>query len=241
MNKRVIFTLGGKGGIGKTFAMVSLGEYLGYHKVPHVIIDCDIENKVKGSISCFFENVRKVDPRKPDGLDVFIDVALEGTSPIVIADLAANTGVDVKRWFAEMYSASNKRGISFLALAAVTANPGSLETVFTWANFLGGKVDYLICRNLFQGDVPLWDTGETAKRFKETFKPAEITLATRIPEWQTELENHGMTLSKAMDSKHPMFSLASAQIRLESMRNQTFSEFDSVREILVPQNGKATK
>ena len=131
MNKRVIFTLGGKGGIGKTFVMVLLAEYFSNHDVPHVILDCDIENKVKGSISSFFPDSRKIDPRKPDGLDAFIDAALDDSSPIVLADLAANTGVDVKRWFAEMYNASNRRGISFLAVASVTANPGSLETLFS--------------------------------------------------------------------------------------------------------------
>ena len=237
MNKRVIFTLGGKGGIGKTFAMVLLAEYLANHDIPLIICDCDIENKLKGSISSFFPDSKKIDPRKPDGLDVFIDAALDGTSPIVLADLAANTGVDVKRWFAEMYSASNRKGISFLAVASVTANPGSLETLFSWANFLGKNVDYLICRNLFQGDVPLWNTGEMAKKFKETFNVSEITFAARIPEWQTELENHGLTLTRAMESDHLMFRLASAQIRLESLRDQAFAEFDSVREVLVPQKG----
>ena len=234
MNKRVIFTLGGKGGIGKTFAMVLVAEYLVHHKVPHVILDCDIENKIKGSISSFFPDARKIDPRKADGLDAFIDAALDEASPIVLADLAANTGVDVKRWFSEMYAASNRRGISFLALASVTANPGSLETLFSWTSFLGDKVDYLICRNLSQGSIPLWDTGEKAKEFKEIFHPSEITFEARISEWQTELENHGLTLTRAMESTHPMFRLASAQIRLESMRDQAFNEFDQIREILVP-------
>lgn len=237
MNKRVIFTLGGKGGIGKTFAMVLLAEYFTYHSIPHVILDCDIENKLKGSISSFFADTKKIDPRKPDGLDVFIDAALDGTSPIVLADLAANTGVDVKRWFGQMYNASHRKGISFLAVASVTANPGSLETLFSWANFLEDKVDYLICRNLSQGEIPLWDNGEKSKEFKGIFQPKEITFEARIPEWQTELENHGLTLTKAMESDHSMFRLASAQIRLESLRDQAFAEFDSIREILVPQKG----
>jgi len=42
MKKLVIFTMGGKGGVGKTAFMVNLAEYFEFHKIPKTLIDCDM-------------------------------------------------------------------------------------------------------------------------------------------------------------------------------------------------------
>lgn len=236
MNKMVIFTMGGKGGVGKTASLVSLVEYFDENKIPRKLIDCDMENKKAGSLYRFYPEAEKVDIRKPNGLDVFIDIASDDNAPIVVADLGAGSSVDLIGWFEEMYPAAKELGISFLAIGSITANPGSLETVFRWGEALEDNVEYLIVKNIFQGLPDLWETGNKAAEFKKYFDPKVIMIKPRIPEWQTELENHGLTLSRAMESKLPMFSKISARCRLHMWRKQIFSEFDKVKDILIPVN-----
>lgn len=234
MNKLIVFTMGGKGGVGKTAAVASLIEYYDFHSIPRTIIDCDTENKKAGSLKKFFPEAEKVNIRKADGLDVFLDIAGRDDAPVVVADLGAGSGADLITWFEDMYPAAASLNISFLAVGSITSNPGSLETVFSWGSSLQDKVKYLIVKNLFHGPIKLWDEGNKASEFRKAFSVAEITVKSRIPEWQTELENHGLTLTQALSCSHPVFSKISAKCRLEMWRNQIFNEFSSVNDILVP-------
>ena len=53
-NKRVVFTMGGKGGVGKTGLMVALAEWFEAHEIPFTLLDLDTENKARGSLKHFF-------------------------------------------------------------------------------------------------------------------------------------------------------------------------------------------
>ena len=234
MKKLVIFTMGGKGGVGKTAFMVNLAEYFSFHDIPKTLVDCDMENKQKGSLSHYFPEATKINIRKPDGLDIFLDATEKVNSPVVIADLGAGAGFDLIRWFKEMFPTAQKYGINFLAVGSVTSNPGSLETVFTWANELQNNVKYLIVKNYFQGEPKLWTEGEDVEKFRHAFRPVEIQIDERIPKWQTEFENHGLTLTAAMKSDIPMFKSFGAKCRIEYWRNQIFKELDKCKKIIVP-------
>lgn len=52
-NKRVVFTMGGKGGVGKTGLMVALAEWFQAHEIPFTLLDLDTENNLadRSSIS----------------------------------------------------------------------------------------------------------------------------------------------------------------------------------------------
>lgn len=43
--KRVVFTMGGKGGVGKTGCMLALAEWFEANQIPFTLLDLDTENK----------------------------------------------------------------------------------------------------------------------------------------------------------------------------------------------------
>ncbi len=47
--KRVVFTMGGKGGVGKTGLMVALAEWFEANEIPYTLLDLDTENKARGA------------------------------------------------------------------------------------------------------------------------------------------------------------------------------------------------
>ena len=53
-SKRVVFTMGGKGGVGKTGVMVALAEWFEANEIPVTLLDLDTENKARGSLKHFF-------------------------------------------------------------------------------------------------------------------------------------------------------------------------------------------
>jgi len=234
MRKLVIFTMGGKGGVGKTAFMVNVTEYFEFHNIPKTLVDCDMENKRKGSLSHYFPEAIKINIRNPEGLDIFINATEKVDSPVVLADLGAGAGFDLIRWFKEMFPAAKKCGVNFLAVGSITSNPGSLETVFSWANELQDNVEYLIVKNYFHGEPERWIQGKAAKTFRRAFRPLEIEIDARLPKWQTELENHGLTLTTAMESEVPLFRQLAGKCRIEYWRNQIFKELDRCKKILLP-------
>lgn len=48
-SKRVVFTMGGKGGVGKTGVVVALAEWFQANEIPVTLLDLDTENKARGS------------------------------------------------------------------------------------------------------------------------------------------------------------------------------------------------
>ena len=80
--RRVIFSMGGKGGVGKTSVMAGLAEWFDENQIPVVLLDLDTENKACGSLTHFFTGrVPKINIHTPAGLDAFIDLMGGGPLP----------------------------------------------------------------------------------------------------------------------------------------------------------------
>lgn len=127
--KRVILSMGGKGGVGKTSVITGLGEWFRDQGIPVKLLDLDTENKARGSLAHFFRSeVPKVDIHTPAGLDAFID-ELAGGPPVVLADMGAGAGQVTYEWFDKMYDDVAEAGILFTAIGVVTDDPASVESV----------------------------------------------------------------------------------------------------------------
>jgi MinD-like ATPase involved in chromosome partitioning or flagellar assembly len=102
-SKRVAFTMGGKGGVGKTGVVVALAEWFQTNEIPVTLLDLDTENKARGLLKHFFNGtVTKVNIHTPAGLDAFVD-HLDGSTPIILADMGAGAGQVAADWFESMY------------------------------------------------------------------------------------------------------------------------------------------
>ena len=66
--KRVVFTMGGKGGVGKTGVMVALAEWFEENQIPVMLLDLHTENKARGSLQHFFNGraPKSTSTRRPD-------------------------------------------------------------------------------------------------------------------------------------------------------------------------------
>ncbi len=230
MNKLIVFTIKGKGGVGATSSMVSLVEYLDFNKIPRILIDCDMDDRKTGMLGSYYPDAITMNIRKPDSLKKIINIISSNDMPAVVIDFGVESSVELIGWFKDMYSELEDSEILFFAVGNVTSSSGSIEAIFRWAEELGNRVKYLIVKNGFLGEPELWKTGKLAGDFRAVFKPYEITIKARISEWQAELENLCLTLTKAMEFKeHPIFSKISAECRLRMWRKQTFEEYEKIK------------
>jgi CobQ/CobB/MinD/ParA nucleotide binding domain len=140
LSKRVVFTMGGKGGVGKTGVVVALAEWFRANEIPITLLDLDTENKARGSLKHFFDGtVTKVDVHTPAGLDAFVD-HLDGSVSIILADMGAGAGQVAADWFDSMHEDVATTGVRFTAVGIVTPDPASVESVLAWASRLQDRV-----------------------------------------------------------------------------------------------------
>ncbi len=236
--KRVILSMGGKGGVGKTSVMAGLAEWFQANQIPVKLLDLDTENKARGSLTHFFGGtVPKVNIHTPAGLDSFVDHLADGP-PVILADMGAGAGQVTYYWFEKMYPDVSDAGIVFTAIGVVTADPASVESVLAWAARLQNRVKYLIVENSItdNGDFTYWRESEQARRFQEAFQPAVIHMDYRLPELENATRNHGATLGAvaARLTSAPELRQSSLVMRAQSYRRRLFAEFDKERELLLP-------
>jgi hypothetical protein len=238
VRKRVIVSMGGKGGVGKTNIMTGLAEWYDEHQIPVTLLDLDTENKARGSLSHFFDGrVPKINVHTPEGLDAFLDY-LDTGPPIILADMGSGAGRVTHAWFDQMYAPVAGQGIVFTAVGVITADPASVESVLTWADRLQRRVTYLIVENETDANATFtyWRESTQALAFQRAFEPAVIQMPYRLPHLETAMRNHGVTLTQV--ARHqttvPELQLSKAVLRAEGYRTRLFEQFETVKDLLLP-------
>jgi len=237
-SKRVVFTMGGKGGVGKTGVMVALAEWFTANDISVKLLDLDTENKARGSLKHFFDgSVTKVNIHTPAGLDAFVD-HLDSGAEIILADMGAGAGQVAAEWFEAMYEDVAALGVSFTAVGVVTPDPASVESVLAWASRLQDRVEYVIVENATspQADFTYWTSTEQAKKFREAFSPTVLQMEFRLAELENPVRQHGVRLGDVAERKAKVEELkrASLVMRAQSYRRRLFAEFDQVKEAFLP-------
>jgi hypothetical protein len=237
--KLIVFSCGGKGGVGKTTVATAIADYYATRSISAVLFDCDTENKARGSLSHFFPGATKLDIRTDRGLDRFVDAAQAAGAPVALADLAAGSGRDTFQWFDTMFDALTEEGMRFTAVATVTSAASSVETLFTWAEALRDRVRYLVVKNHVAGDdFGYLDRTEPGRVFLAKARPVVVKLEARAREIQAELDNRGLTPAQvaAADAarRGPVLDSTTGRGRAKAYALRFDAALDSARSLLHP-------
>jgi len=236
MKKRVILTMGGKGGVGKTSFILCVAEWLQNHGMEFQMLDLDVENKARGSLKHYFESARKVNIHTPAGLDAFID-CLDAGPRIILADMGAGSGQVAHEWFETMYDGAQELGIAFTAIGIITPDPASVESVLSWAKALQNKVRYVIVENeaVQYSDFSYWRNTEQAEQFRRAFNPVVLSMKYRLPDLENPARQHGATLGDvaARRSNAPELEKSSLVARAQGYQRQVFQELEKVKELFL--------
>jgi MinD-like ATPase involved in chromosome partitioning or flagellar assembly len=233
---RVIFTEGGKGGVGKTAFMAGLVGWFEARQIPYALLDLDTENKVRGSLTHYFPQARKVDIHTPEGLNAVVE-AVTPETPIVLADLGAGSGHVVHEWFRSAAERVAEKGVVFTAVSVITPDPPSVESVLRWASELQRRVDYLVVKNVLHNppDFSHWEQNPKAEQFRQFFRPQEMEVEYRAEQFETLMRHFGVTVGQAADRKVniPELQQASVVLRAQAYRRHLFAELNRVKGCLL--------
>jgi len=194
--KRLVFTTGGKGGVGKTGVTLAIADWYHGLQIPLPPLDLAIENKALGSLRQYFPDAQKVNIHTDAGLDIFLSILADGQADIILADMGGGAGHVTHQWFQFMKDDFAQLGISFTAVGVITPDPASVESLLTWASNLEDHVQYLVVENsnTSNPDFTYWHQSKQAQDFRDSFNPLIIPMEFRLPELERIARQHGVTL-----------------------------------------------
>lgn len=144
--KKLIFTIGSKGGVGKTLAMLALYDTLKTSGKPFYFVDCDTENASSKTGLTAYTDAPVHDLRDTSTMDFVIQKATEQNT---ILDLPANAGAEFLSYFKQTIDSSilKELNLEFVALGVITPDADSLLSVISWMETLQKTVRYGIVLN----------------------------------------------------------------------------------------------
>ena len=241
MTKRsqILFTQGGKGGVGKTTVIAALTAWIRSKGFDPILLDFDNENRDKSSFQSFYSEALKIDIRAPDSLDRLFHF-LETPDAIVIADQGAGSGSETFSWF-DRTAEIVREFADVTSIGIITKDPGSVESVLTWAFHLGDRVRYLIVLNeLVRGTgFDAWTDTPEVRAFVATAKPKVVGLQNRNPDFEDMLRANGLTLERVIAKDHSVdwFKSLTRIVQARRYQQEAYSAFESASQILLPSGG----
>jgi len=239
IRKRVVFTMGGKGGVGKTGTMLALAEWFHANEVAVTLLDLDSENKAAGSLKHYFPDIaHSVNIHTPAGLDAFIDYLADDGPPVILADMGGGSGKVALDWFDAMHPEIAPLCIAFTAIAVITPDPASVQSLLAWSSRLRDRVQYIVVENASNPlpDFSYWRHSEQAGLFREEFRPLTLSMEFRLPDLENAARQHGFTLGQVARraASVPILQKTSLVLRAQAYNRRLFLEFDKATELLVP-------
>ncbi len=231
----IIFTQGGKGGVGKTTVVTALTAWIRTKGFDPILLDFDSENRDKSSFQSFYPEAQKVDIHAPDSLDrVFHFLEKPGT--ILIADQGAGSGAETFSWF-DRTAEIVREFADVISIGIVTKDPGSVESVLTWAYHLGDCVRYLIVLNeLVRGTgFDAWCTAPQVNEFMAAARPSLIAFQNRNPDFEDMLRANHLTLEKVITREHSIswFHSLTRIVQARRYQQEAYSAFESASHVLL--------
>jgi len=239
MKPKLIFPMGGKGGLGKTLVAMLIADLLQSkgHKV--VCVDCDAENANEGGSFNDWLGGKAMTLNLRDGADrdrLLEDSAASGAE-FVVADLPGNSSGDLSGWLQNVATvqAIQMLGLDVVAVGCVTHEQESAASVVKWVRALGERARYLIVLNRKALEIA---PGKPEKTFAEWFTTAlPLLVPAVVPEDRlktvelTHVESHAMEALKRLgklpskaikDPKVPVL----IKIRAQSWRDKFHAQLE---------------
>jgi hypothetical protein len=235
---RVVFTEGGKGGVGKTEVALSLVSWYRQRGIEPALLDFDIENAEKSSLQSFYQEATKLDVHREGTLDELFAACDNGAS-VVLADLGSGAGRATQQWFEEASEYAFELSIQFTAVGVTTNEAGSIQSILRWADNLQDAVDYLIVLNEMRTPrcaFEYWHDDPMVAEFVNVTNAQVMTMKARFEAFQAEARNAGHTLQDIIERrvKDDFFRMTKNVIRAKIYQQNLFDGFDVAENILLP-------
>jgi hypothetical protein len=228
---RIVFSIGGKGGVGKSWLIGLLAQWLEIKEAKFCLFDGDDETS---TTSRFFPNAQFLAIRSSTEIDQLVQTAISGVYSIILVDLPARAGEEFQDWFRIVpWDELASMGIRLSALGVVSGAKDSIECILRWHEFLGDNVDYVIALNR-RDNLDIYFSSNARQQFKAIGIP-EIEIPKLDERLGTALDRASWTITSSLSKIEPhLLSQLMTRARLRRYRDQAFSQFNTIQLLIIP-------
>lgn len=236
-NKRVVFTLGGKGGVGKSWVALLLADWYASRKQNFHAVDLDNENN---TLSRFYPDAEFLELSKEKELDAMLNGIVEGDRALTLVDMRAASTDRIQPWLrgVDFEELAKEHGVKFTGVGVVDASEDSVANFGYWTGDVlkdAKGMRYIVAQNQARGELSYGKSAHR-KKYRETLDLEEIEIP-KLEEWvHAELEARGKSVGAALaveDEKSP-FTVFMTRTRLKRYQGAVFAEFEKVKDRLLP-------
>lgn len=236
--KLIVFTIGGKGGVGKSWLSSLLIDWYRSLKMPFRAIDLDNENN---TLSRFFPEAEFIEVSSQRDLDGMLEKIVDSEISLTVIDMRAASTDRIEPWWRQVDFdvLRDEHGIHFSAIGVVDSSADSVANIGFWAKeVLGNRKDitFLIAQNKVRGDELNYPKSRAREEYLKTLDLAEITLP-KLDDWvHQKLELADLRVGSALEVSDPASELTKfmTRSRLRKYQQVVFAEFEKVKTRLLP-------
>lgn len=228
---RIVFTVGGKGGVGKSWLVALLAQWLELLSIAFALYDCDDETS---TTSRFFPYAKFLAIRSASEIDQLVQVATSGEFSVVLVDLPARAGDEFQGWFSIVpWTELADLGVRFTALGVVSGAKDSIEAILRWREFLGDNVDYILALNR-RDDLGIFLSSRARDQLRAAGIP-EVEIPRMDERFAAALDRANWSIATALASTDAHFlTQLMSRARLRRYREQVISQFETIKTYLIP-------
>jgi hypothetical protein len=236
--KLVVFSIGGKGGVGKSWLIALLIDWYRARKVPFHALDLDNENN---TLSRFYPDAEFIEVSSERDLDAMIEKIVESETALTVIDMRAASTDRIAPWWKQVDfdSLQGEHGVRFTAIGVVDSSADSVANIGFWSkDVLHGNPDirFVIAQNKVRGAELSYLDSPARAEYQKTLDLAEIEIP-KLDEWvHQKLEVGDLRVSAALEVEDPNSPLTRfmTRSRLKKYQQAMFEEFDKIKDRLLP-------
>lgn len=239
--KQIVFTIGGKGGVGKSWLVALLIDWYRAQGIAFQAFDLDNENNTLSRFYGADGEAEFIDVAKPQELDAMMEKIIQDDRPLTLIDMRAASTDRIQPWFerVDFDALRDDYGMRLTAIGVVDSSADSVSNIGFWVRDLlnGGKgFRFVIAQNEVKGQALTYGESKDRAEYQKTLDLAEIVLP-KLEDWlHKELETAHLRVGVATelkDAKNPLTTFMNRS-RLNHYQKLVFAEFDKIKDRLVP-------
>jgi len=236
--KLVVFSIGGKGGVGKSWLITLLIDWYLSRKTAFHAIDLDNENN---TLSRFYGGAEFIEVSSERDLDAMLEKIVEGETAVTVIDMRAASTDRIQPWLKQVDfdALRDEHGVRFTAIGVVDSSADSVANIGFWAgDVLQGNKDirFVIAQNKVRGEELSYPSSDARREYQKTLDLAEVEIP-KLDEWvHQKLEVADLRVGAALDVSDPENPLTKfmTRSRLKKYQQAVFAEFEKIKARLLP-------
>lgn len=227
------FVTGAKGGVGKSFFLKMLTNYLRNKEFSVKLYDCDDSTL---SLKKAFDDAIAFSVRDQKSLEQMLENVLEGDDDFTLIDFPAASSHDVIPMFRVLLEDAavelEEAGLKISTCALLANEPDSIFSVAQWVVELEDRVQWIFVKNEIRGPVENVLNSKDGKRIVEACQPIQVSMHKLEPDYLAEaLRNHNLTVTDVIEGRGPVDF---QKVMTKSRCRRYFREFSENMDKLLP-------